>query len=127
MNRRFGLEVFGPNGEVVFTSEKKTPMVHAYGVVTVNGTGDVKTIVFDPTDEQPELFVGNAGIWLPVFTGAPNIRLYCPFGGLLEKDAEGKYYSFKIFASVFGLLPPGSQFAGGWTDFPWSVPWVVFV
>mgnify|MGYP001343181641 CR=1 FL=1 len=44
-----------------------------------------------------------------------------------EKNVEGKYYSFKIFASVFAVLPPQTQFTGGWTPFPWSVPWVVFV
>lgn len=123
-----GIEIYNSNGRLIYTSERKTPRIHAYGTITLEGGGlGPYYIEFPPISEPPQLFVANAGLFYPVpHPQLPNVWYrYSYLVGPIETDGLGRYYRVPI------RIGPISPFAPGYyinpTPTPWHVPWVVFI
>lgn len=114
---------------MIFTSQRRTPRIHAYGEVILESIGlsGAKYIEFPPTLETPQLFVANSGLWgLRPHPQLPNV--YYRLGHVVEpfeKNASGEYYRARIQIQTVSVWAPPSYINE--TPLPWRVPWVVFI
>lgn len=110
----YGIELFGSDGRLIYSSNRKTLRVVKSGVVFPSelGWGNTETITFPAMDEQPQLFVRLLGGYhLRIYTselvppdipGWPGLKwdvteeIYLPYVGPFNKNSEGKYVSFSV-------------------------------
>src|SRR5690606_36454136 len=98
--------VFNENGELVFSSLRRTMLVHAGGSVTLQDVSDVIPITFPPTERLPTLWLSPVGYHVGVYPlvcgGRPGTYLFQPLGGEFEKNSDGLWYRCKIRLGYFG-------------------------
>lgn len=108
----YGIELFGSDGRLIYSSNLKTLRVVKSGIVSpsILGWGITETITFPAMDEQPQLFVRLLGgyhlriydsVLVPPDTpGWPYPKwdvtedIYLPYVGPFNKNSAGKYVSF---------------------------------
>ena len=111
---RYGIELFGRDGRLIYSSDRKTLRVVKSGIVNpaILGWGETETITFPPMDEPPQLFVRLLGgyhyrvydsILVPPDNPFwPNPKwdvtedIYLPYVGPFNKNSAGKYVSFSV-------------------------------
>lgn len=115
----YGLEVYGPTGEKVFSSLDSHLLVHEMGTALFP-TNDV--LFQNPTPKKPYIWIASNGFFIAVPTGTSFFRMRSYSAGPILTNADGLYIGFRLMWIDIGLFYMEVP-----SVFPWTIQWVAFV